>query len=54
MTIYVYGIGESYKYTIISHMGNLGTVDLLLHMVQCWRACAFNEENWDINIVLYC
>ena len=35
-------------------MGNPGTEDLLLHIVQCWHACAVNEENQDLPLVLYC
>ena len=33
------------KGTFIGHMGNLGTSDLLLHIVKYWHACAGNEEN---------
>ena len=35
-------------------MGNLGTADLLLHVVQGWRECAVDEENLDLPMVLYC
>ena len=35
-------------------MGKLGTVDLLLHILQCWRTCAVNEENQDMPLVMYC
>ena len=35
-------------------MGNSGTSDLLLHTVQCWRACAVNEENKALPMVLEC
>ena len=34
MNIHVSDIMESYKDTIIGHMGNPGTADLLLHIVQ--------------------
>ena len=34
MNIYVYNIEESYKDTIISHLGNSGKADLLLNIVQ--------------------
>ena len=43
MKLYVYDIEESYKDTIIGNLENSGTADLLLHIVQCWRACAVNE-----------
>ena len=35
MKLYVSDIEESYKYTIIGHLGNLATEYLLLHIVQC-------------------
>ena len=35
-------------------MVNEGTSDLLLHIVQCWRACAVDAENWALQMVLYC
>ena len=43
MKLYVSDIEESYKDTIIGNLGNSGTEDLLLQIVQCWRACAVNE-----------
>ena len=45
MKLYVSDIEELYKDTIINHLVNSDTVDLLLHIVQCWRGCAVNEEN---------
>ena len=54
MKLYVSDIVESYKYTIIGHLGNTGTVDLLLHIVQCWCACAVDKGNCDLSIVIYC
>ena len=53
MKLYVSNIEESYKGIIIGHVGNLGTAYLLLHLVQCWRACAVNEENQALHMVLY-
>ena len=44
MKIYLYYIEELDKDTIIGNPGNLGTSDLLLHIVQCW-ACTVNEAN---------
>ena len=52
MKFYVSDVVESYKETIIVHLGNIGTTDLVLHIVQCWRAYAGDKENWDISIVL--
>ena len=36
--LYVSDIEEYYKDTIFGHLGNSGTSDLILHIVQCWRA----------------
>ena len=44
MNLYVSNIEESYKDTIIVHLGNSGTAYLILHKVQCWRACAVDEK----------
>ena len=54
MKLYVSDIEESYKDTIIGHLGNSGTEDLLLHVEKCWRSCAINEENISSPMVLYC
>ena len=43
MKLYMPDIEEYYKNTIIGHMVNPGTVDLLLLILQCWRACTVNE-----------
>ena len=43
--VYVSDIQEPYKDTIIGHLVNSGTEDLLLHIVQCRRACAGDKEN---------
>ena len=43
MKLYVSGIEESYKDTIIGYLVNSGTADLLLHIVQVWRVCVANE-----------
>ena len=53
MRIYVSDIQESYKDTMIGNLGNSGTADLLLHVVQCWRSCAVDEEKWALPLVLY-
>ena len=53
MNIYVSYIVESYKYSIIGHLGNSGTADLLLNILQCWSACAVDEEKLDLRMVLY-
>ena len=50
--LYLYNIDILYKDTIIGNMGNSGTVDLLLHVVYCWLACAVNKENQAITFVL--
>ena len=52
MKLYVYDIEESYKDTIIGHMENSGTANLSLYIVQCWRSCVVNEENWALPMVL--
>ena len=54
MKLYVFDIEESYQDTIIGHLVNSGTEDLLLHIVQRWRVCAVNEENWALTMVLHC
>ena len=54
MKIYVSDIEKSYKDKIIGHMINSVTVDLLLHVVQCRRACAVNESNQNLHLVMYC
>ena len=52
MQIYVSDNEESYKYTIIAHLGNAGTEYLLLHIVQCWRTREFDKETSALSIVL--
>ena len=54
MNLYGYDIQESYKETIIGHTGNLGTTYLLFQIVQCWCACAADEEKLALTLVLYC
>ena len=44
MKAYLSKIVESYKNTTISFLGNSGTTDLLLHIVQFWCACEFDED----------
>ena len=53
MKLYVSGIVESYKYTIIGHLGNAGTEDLLLHIIQYWCACEFSKEIQYLHVSLY-
>ena len=45
-------IEESFKNTIICHLGNSVTTYLLLHIVKCLRACEVNEENKAQTMVL--
>ena len=54
MKLYVSNTEESYKDTIIDHMGNSGTADLLLHIVQCWCVCKVDEEKRALFVVLFC
>ena len=54
MKLYVSAIEESNKDTIIGHLENSGTEDLLLHIVQCWHICAVDEEKRARYMVLYC
>ena len=54
MKIYVSDLEESFKRTIIGHLGNSGTEYLLLHIEQGWRKCAVDEEKPAIPMVLYC
>ena len=54
MDLCVSDIVESYKDTIIGNLGNKGTEDLLLYILQCWRAFEFDKENSDLPIVMYC
>ena len=42
MKLYVSDIEKSYKYTIIYHLRNSCASDLLFHILQCWRGCAFD------------
>ena len=53
MKLYVSDIEESSKYTIIVHMGNSGTSDLLLHLLQCWHVYEVDEEKRALPMVLY-
>ena len=53
MKLYLCDIEESYKDTIIVHLGNAGTADLLLGILQCWCTCTVNVENSDLPMVLY-
>ena len=43
MNIYVSDIVESYNDTIIGHLGNSDSVDLLLPIIQSWRAFAVDK-----------
>ena len=54
MKLYVSNIEELYKDTIIGDLVSSGAADLLLHIVQCWSACAVNEEKRDPPMVIYC
>ena len=54
MKLHVANIEESYKYTIIGHLGNSGTAYLLVHVVQCWSEYAIDEDKRYLPMVLYC
>ena len=54
MKLYVSDILESYKDSIIHHLGNSGTEYLLLPIVQCLCACKNDEENQALPMVLDC
>ena len=44
---------ESYEDRIIDHLGNAGTSDFLIHVVQ-WRcACESDKDNSSIHMVIY-
>ena len=45
---------ELYRNTIIGHLINAGTPDLLLLMIQCWRVYKVGKENQSLHMVLYC
>ena len=51
---YVSDILESYKDTRVVILGNTGTVYFLLQIVQCRSACAVDDDNWSLPVVLYC
>ena len=53
MKLYISDVEESYKDTIIGHLGNLRIEDLLLHIVYCWSLCAFDEDKLYLPMVLY-
>ena len=52
MKLYVSNTVEFYRYTIIGHLGNSGIAYLLLHIVQCWIACAIDKYNKSLHNVL--
>ena len=52
MKIFLSHIEELYKNTIIGHLVNSGIADILLQIVQCWRACSFDEYKRDKPMVL--
>ena len=52
--LYVSNFDESDKDTIIGNLWNSGTAGLLLHLVQCWREYAVNEENQALPMVILC
>ena len=53
LKLYLSDIWELYKDTIIGHLVNSGTVDLLLHILKSWSACEVDEEKWALPMVLY-
>ena len=52
MKIYVSDMEELYKDTIIGHLGNSGTSDILVHIVHCWRSYAVDTEKRDLPMVM--
>ena len=54
MKPYLSDIVKLYEDKIIEYLGNSGTIHLLLHIVQCWRAYDVNEENQELPVVVYC
>ena len=54
MKLDVSNLEESYKDTIIGHLGNSGTSYILLHIVQCWRAYAVDKEKQSLPMIIYC
>ena len=54
MKFYVYDIHKSNKGTIYGSLGNSGTSDLLLHIVQCWMEFAVYDNKWALPMVLWC
>ena len=54
MKLYVSNIEESYKDTVIGYLGNSGTEDLSLHIIQCWFSCVVGKEKRSLPMVLYC
>ena len=54
MNPYVSDIVESYKDTIISHLVDSGTSDLLLQILKCWCEFVGDEYNWYLPAVIYC
>ena len=54
MKLYVSDNVELYKDTVIGHLGNVGTADLLIHILQCWIACSVEKDTHALPTVLYC
>ena len=54
MKLYVSDIEDSYKDTSIGHLGNSGTVYLLLYIVKCWLVCEVDDEKKYLPMVMYC
>ena len=54
MNPYVSDIVKSYKNTVIGYLQNAGTSHFLLHIVQCYHACEFDEDNQSLPVVIYC
>ena len=53
MNPYVSDIVKSYKNTVIGYLQNAGTSHFLLHIVQCYHACEFDEDNQSLPVVIY-
>ena len=54
MKLYVPNIKGLYKNTIIGHLVNSITADLLSHLVQCWSKCAVHEDKRSLTMIFYC
>ena len=54
MKTYVSEMLKSHTKTIIGFLGIIGKSGLLLCIVQYWRACLVDEDNWVLPVVIEC